>query len=213
MEFNFNSLPCAKRMKIVFRHYKSGKGGVLPSAPTATPTATPTAAPTAIPTATPTDSIISSYDAAKILMSLTDKSDLRVKKLRGKRNNVGKCARDLLVNWNSIYSFVKQYVIEKGKFPTHNRKRPQIDEAAKWVAEQRRYFVNGTLSTEKKSLLDSIGMDWETRDKKIEREWRENFEGVRAFKENWGRFPDYKSQDNDERYLGFWIKRNNKYKN
>ena len=109
--------------------------------------------------------------------------------------------------WDENFALLKSFKAEYG----HCRV-PQIYkydlQLGRWVASQRANYKKASLSSERISLLESLGFDWgKTIDPSNKRTWDENFSLLEAFKVEHGhcRVPV------GDETLGRWIKRQRSY--
>ena len=95
--------------------------------------------------------------------------------------------------WNENYEKLKEFVEENGRFPT------QKEPCGSWLSTQRLSYRKGKLSEERKAKLDDLG-DWNISQKEIdEQRWNENYEKLKEFVEENGRFPIYNES------CGVWL--------
>ena len=84
--------------------------------------------------------------------------------------------------WDENYEIVKKIKEEKGRFPS------QKEPGGNWLYNQRKAYKNGKLSKDRIKKLDSLG-EWHSPN---DTKWEENYEIVKKFKEEKGRFPTQK---------------------
>ncbi len=84
--------------------------------------------------------------------------------------------------WDENYEIVKKFKEEKGRFPS------QKEPGGNWLYNQRKAYKNSKLSKDRIKKLDSLG-EWHSPN---DTKWDENYEIVKKFKEEKGRFPTQK---------------------
>ena len=102
--------------------------------------------------------------------------------------------------WDENYEKLKKFHEENGRFPKRD------EECGEWLSRQRQSFKKGKLSEERIKKLEEIGKDWNKSLEEINSEkWEENYEKVKKFYEENGRFPTQAEE------CGAWLNHQRRY--
>lgn len=89
--------------------------------------------------------------------------------------------------WMSSYHQAEHYKSKYGKFPARTDTSEEAVTIYRWIANQKQNFKNGTLSKERKKLLESVGILVKV--KSSEDSWNENYALLNNFLQKKSRFP------------------------
>lgn len=89
--------------------------------------------------------------------------------------------------WMSSYHQAEHYKSKHGKFPARTDTSEEAGTIYRWISNQKQSFKNGTLSKERKRLLESIGLAIKV--KSAEDLWNENYALLTNFLQKNSRFP------------------------
>lgn len=89
--------------------------------------------------------------------------------------------------WMSSYHQAEHYKSKHGKFPARTDTSEEAGTIYRWIANQKQNFKNGTLSKERKKLLESVGILVKV--KSSEDSWNENYALLTNFLQKNSRFP------------------------
>ena len=89
--------------------------------------------------------------------------------------------------WMSSYHQAEHYKSKHGKFPARTDTSEEAVTIYRWIANQKQNFKNGTLSKERKKLLESVGIL--VKAKSSEDSWNENYALLTNFLQKNSRFP------------------------
>ena len=108
-------------------------------------------------------------------------SEERIKKLEEIDKDWNKSKEEInSEKWEENYEKVKKFYEENGKLPTRD------EECGNWLDTQRQSVRKGKLSEERIKKLEEMDKDW---NKSLEKRWEENYEKLKKFYEENGRFP------------------------
>ena len=92
--------------------------------------------------------------------------------------------------WQKNFELLKAYIQEFGVFPVYHTQYKGVA-LASWLTKQKSSEKAGTLSRERKELLESIGFSFENNHDEC---WRKNFELLKAYTQEFGVFPAYQTR-------------------
>ena len=102
--------------------------------------------------------------------------------------------------WENNYLKYKEFYQKFGRFPRRGK-----DEIGSWFKEQKRLYSNSKMSKERIKLLDVIDPSWKLDQRELK--WKKNYELLKEFYHEFGRFPRFKPY---EEYKGLkittWLK-------
>lgn len=111
----------------------------------------------------------------------------------------------ITVGWMMNIATLEDFHEDNGHYPTLTDGTPEA-RLGPWLAAQRRALKRGELSPEKIAALDRLpGWTVPQRTVTDQARWDLRLEQVKDFCTEHGRWPRYRSDDEDEKVLGVWI--------
>ena len=104
--------------------------------------------------------------------------------------------------WTENYDKVKRFIETNNKYPSKHSKDKEEQKLGIWCAYQKTKKKKDQLQKDRIYKLEKLqDWEWETNFDDI---WNETYNKVKGFKEKNGRYPKYRSKDNEEKKLAIW---------